>query len=481
MHRGKLPAAAVVLLLGCQRDDSAGDPTSGSTSSASGDTDASSAVDASGSSTMSSETGESTESTGPAAVCGNEIVEPGEQCDGSEIAGNECPVTCRFPSKFELWAVRIDVHGLADEPADVAVDAQGDVFVAGLTTSGADFSDPLLLRVSDDGTVLWVVADPLARGATESWQGIALTGDAVYVTGAIRPAIMAMVTARYDLGGAPIWSTEYIGPVENAEYKGESIAIRDDGSLLVAGLEYRPGMSPVVLLEYDEDGALSGDSRLNGPIYDAQRELSEVDFVDLALNPVTESPSFAGQAATDTGFIDGWIHAEIDRGEPWDRVADGPGDGDLDQYLALAIDSTGSTVAVGRFQPAPAMGPDIWVHKYDAAGTILWSATYDGGIEDEDRAHGVAIDSEDNIFVHGNTAVTPLDDGHDIDLWLRKYDSAGNQVWTDTWSGEGIAPGVQSWDYASEIAIDPHGLVVVTAKTFSADNDYDVLVRKIAP
>lgn len=124
-------------------------------------------------------------------------------------------------------------------------------------------------------------------------------------------------------------------------------------------------------------------------------------------------------------------------------------------------------------------GQDIWVHKYDVNGTLLWTAEYDE--PGQDRAHGVVTDDDGNVYVHGNTeAARPSGGGEDIDLWLRKYDAAGTEIWTDIWDGGGV-DGAASYDYAAPLCLDSRGFLVVAAKSVTANGYYDALVRKIAP
>ncbi|HET6585855.1 MAG TPA: hypothetical protein VFG69_20505 [Nannocystaceae bacterium] len=426
------------------------------------------------------------ESSGPhTPVCGDGVVELGEQCDGMPVAGVPCPDTCRFPAKTELWSTFVDVHGLDDDPFGVDVGRDDEIYVAGLTTSGETFSDPLLFRLSDAGAVEWVDATVIAAGsgARALHFDVSTSADAVYVVGGVDPlddANMQIRTARHDLDGAPVWEAVYAGPIEAATYEGHALETLADGSVLVVGVEMQDGLTPAVVLHYAPDGTLLEDERVWAPPWNARLRQSDVNTLDLALDPSGQDYVVSGTATTPTTEWDGWLQRRsLTHQTIWERLATGPvNGGDLDSYYAVTVDAHGNSIAVGVYKGA-GTGQDIWVHKYDVTGALLWTVEYDEA--GEDRAHGVVTDDDGNIYVHGNTEAARLSGGgEDIDLWLRKYDAAGTEIWTDIWNGGGV-DGAASYDYASRLCLDSHGFLVVTAKSVTANGHYDALVRKIAP
>ncbi|MFX1239254.1 MAG: SBBP repeat-containing protein, partial [Promethearchaeota archaeon] len=61
---------------------------------------------------------------------------------------------------------------------------------------------------------------------------------------------------------------------------------------------------------------------------------------------------------------------------------------------------------------------------------LNWYCTWGGNLYDE--AHGVAVDSSDNIYIAGLTNSFGA-----MDAVLVKYDSSGMQQWNRTWNGGG--------------------------------------------
>jgi len=78
-------------------------------------------------------------------------------------------------------------------------------------------------------------------------------------------------------------------------------------------------------------------------------------------------------------------------------------------------------------------------------------------------------------------AVVRVFQTRDYDMILSKYAQEGTREWVDEFTGDGVGGGSMSWDYAAAVGIHPDGFVVVCGQTMTPENDYDILVRAIAP
>lgn len=129
------------------------------------------------------------------------------------------------------------------------------------------------------------------------------------------------------------------------------------------------------------------------------------------------------------------------------------GSSSQDQGLAAAADGSGVYVA-------GIVGGDGLVRKYDQNGTELWSRTIDSG--NADQARGIAVDVS-GVYVMGLTngvVAAPAVGGNDI--FLRKYDSNGNVIWTKQF-------GTNTTDQGNGVAVDATGVYVAgdTTGTFA--------------
>jgi hypothetical protein len=180
------------------------------------------------------------------------------------------------------------------------------------------------------------------------------------------------------------------------------------------------------------------------------------------------------------GTVDAFIRKyDPTGGELWTRQF---GSWERDFARAVAADQAGNTYVVGETWgtlpgSASAGGYDAFVRKYDAAGSEVWTRQFGGG--GGEGAWGVALDQAGNAYVVGTTrAALP---GHSpaggFDAFVRRYDPAGNEVWTRQFGSEGDEGG-------RGVALDARGNVLVVGSTDrtlpgeTSAGGYDVYVRQ---
>jgi len=127
--------------------------------------------------------------------------------------------------------------------------------------------------------------------------------------------------------------------------------------------------------------------------------------------------------------------------EIWSRSWDGAHDA---RAHAVAVDSS-DNIYMGGYGTLGLGGFDLFIVKYNSAGTVQWSRTWGGS--DYERIYGLTVDSSDNVYLVGETS--SWGSGNQ-DMVIVKYNSAGTLQWNRTWglSGfeEAYAVGVDSSD-----------------------------------
>src|SRR5215475_11771852 len=95
---------------------------------------------------------------------------------------------------------------------------------------------------------------------------------------------------------------------------------------------------------------------------------------------------------------------------------------------------------------------------------------YDGPINSDDEATGIALDASGNVYVTGSSTGS----NGTSDYATIKYDSAGQQQWVSRYDGTG-----NYTDEATAIAVNGTGVVYVTGTSFaSLDIDWDYATIK---
>jgi cysteine-rich repeat protein len=163
----------------------------------------------------------------------------------------------------------------------------------------------------------------------------------------------------------------------------------------------------------------------------------------------------SGDIGVSESASDVWL-AKLDPGGQmqWQYTFDGP-EGTNDIGEDVAIDTGGNAYVVGSVRVA-ANDADIFVAKVDPAGVEVWTDIVAGPNVLEDRAMGVDVDADGNAIVTGFVS----DDGFKRDVWLRKYDPAGGEVWTTIW--DSTLGGV---DAGYDVAVAPDGSIGVAGST----------------
>jgi uncharacterized delta-60 repeat protein len=179
----------------------------------------------------------------------------------------------------------------------------------------------------------------------------------------------------------------------------------------------------------------------------------------------------AGYVTTASDERDIWVRKYTATGTiEWTDIVSGP-DADDDEAHAIASDGIGNVLVTG-FVRTGSSGEDIWVRKYDADGGELWTRTVDGPSAGPDNGKGIAADSAGNVIVVGwETTAT-----HGTDVWLRKYDSNGDELWTRTYD----AP-QHGTDLGESVAVDSSDNVVVAGTIYRGVQSHNVWVRKYDP
>ena len=412
---------------------------------------------------------DSESSTGAPAVCGNGIVEAGEQCDGAEIAGLPCPAACAFAPGEELWMTRVGEVGIPEFDGGIAVDDDGVVFVGGFWFDENAVFSARVSRLEPDGTWTWSrssSSDDPGQGHTYLAVAVDAAADRVIAVGEVGDVCAVALWTR---AGEMEWAVTHDPGGEGAKYQAESVIVMPDDRILVACAQQDPvGVNPLRLLEYDVTGELLSSTVIDDPTPSPSNIIAGTQ---LARSSDGERFAF-GCGTLAAAPFDAWLRVYRSPSEPlWDHIADGPAAADVDFYAQVAFAPDNSVVAVGTFHDESS---DIWVHAFEADGAPKWTALYSDPVF-EDVGGGVAIGADGSVFAHGYTRV---DTAGDVDHWLRKYDPAGAVLWTQTW---GDPDSSFSWDYGRELAIDPDGFVLTLGTAYTPDGEQDVIVRKIAP
>ncbi len=147
----------------------------------------------------------------------------------------------------------------------------------------------------------------------------------------------------------------------------------------------------------------------------------------------------------------------------WIARYDGPGNGN-DAANAICVDKNGNVYVTGLSDALTGafIDNDAATIKYNAQGSQVWVARYDGGFDRTDEGRAIKADNAGNVYITGYTAERKNGGAHsDINYLTVKYNTSGRQLWASVYAGPSQDPNNQV-DSANAIGLDAAGNVYVT-------------------
>ncbi len=350
----------------------------------------------------------------------------------------------------------------ADEGKDICTDAAGNVYIVGffnspsitfgaVTLTSVGSGDIFIVKYDASGNLMWAKS----AGGTSYDEGNSISTDAsgnVYVGGYFQSSIivfgadtltnegnMDAFIVKYNSMGNVVWA-KGTGGVGNESV--QSLHTDALGNILLTGYFQSPSIAfgNVIL-----SNAGSKKGGVAPSLTDYQGSSGSSDVFTAVYDP--------------SGKI------------LWAKSAGGTS---YDFGTGISNDANGNVYISGYFQsPEITFGnivlknaggtantSDIFLVKYDAAGTVVWAKNC--GAASSEEANSISTDASGNSYITGyfqspviDFGITALTNSGSMDIYAAKYDAQGNAVWAKSASGA-------SYDYGTGISIDANGNVYVT-------------------
>jgi uncharacterized delta-60 repeat protein len=271
------------------------------------------------------------------------------------------------------------------------------------------------------------------------------------------------------------WAKRHNGPGSGIDF-GTAIAVDVVGNVYVTGrLNQEVCSNPSVMvcgdfgtIKYDTNGKRQWLSVYNGTGGD--HDVANAIAVDRSGNTIVAGESWGGKA---TSYDYAVVKYEKGGQEDWVRRYNGPGNG-FDGVTAMVVDGAGNVYVTGYSLGKTRTDWDYATIKYSKNGTCLWKRRYNGPARGDDSARAIAVDSDGNVFVTGESKGR----SGRFDFATVKYDASGRRIWVKRYNGPGNGD-----DYARDIAIDQDSNIFVTggSEKSAGDGFLDFATVKYAP
>ena len=447
-----------------------------------------------------------------ADVCGNGVLETGEDCEISDTilcgsldakySGGEasCEEGClgwdaEFCRTTKQWGT-----SFRESDSSVVVDSDGNIFVSGTTVGSLDgntnagYEDAFLTKWNADGTKAWTKQ----WGTSSADYGYSIAVDNsgnIFVAGATLGSLDGntnpsegetadIFLTKWNADGTKAWTKQW--GTDNGDY-GEAVAVNSTGDIFVTGLTTSAGLdgntaiggTDIFLTKWNADGTKAWTKQWGTSIEDVGWSIA----VDGSGNIfVAGRTAGALDGNTSAGLRDVFLTKwNADGTKAWTKQW-GTNAEDLSFYNSLAINTAGDVFVAGGTAGAldgntSAGLRDVFLTKWNADGTKAWTKQW--GTSGYDMGFSVAVDALENIFVAGSTE-GPLDGNTNFggyDIFLIKLSPEGTRAWTKQM-------GTVNYDEGESLAIDAGGNIFLSGMTNGSldgnigAGDYDIFLIK---
>jgi len=388
----------------------------------------------------------------------------------------------------EAGRIITDFEGYNDFGKSIIVDSYGDIIVAGYAYNGSNYdfavakynsNGSLDTSFSGDGKVMSDITSNYDRGysaITDSSGRIIVAGvvgnDYNYNFAIIRYNSDGSVDSSFSQDSGQI-STNY----GDVSYDGYSMALDNEGRIVVAGYAHTSLVSSFAITRYSSDGSIDTSFGENGNIttdITTGSESGQSVLIDSSNHIIV-----AGYAYNGVNYDFAITRYNNDGGLDTSFGNNGKVITDLtnnnERGYSVVMDSSNHIVVAGYAYNG--VNNDFAIARYNSDGSLDTSFGNNGKVTTDfsagsDNGQSVLIDGNGDIVVAGYVL-----NGSYYDFAIARYNSDGSLDTSFGNNGKVTTDFVQNHDYGSSITMDSSGNILV-AGYVSNGSDYDFAVAK---
>jgi len=334
----------------------------------------------------------------------------------------------------------------------------GGYIIAGRTMSyGNGSNDIYILKTDANGNELWTKTYggngwdfPIDMKKTLDNCYVIVGGTSSFGVGA-SDAFMIKI----DNNGDSLWFKTYGGSLDDEAFE---VAICEDSGYIISGAtcSFADGFAAAYLIRTNY---------LGDTLWTRTYEKKDFNGANSIIN--TNNDSFLLVGVTETGGAPGADGIAIKTNSIGDTLwMNTYGGASYDELYSICEDNNGNYLLCGTTYNLTAGSYDVYLVKITTNGGLIWEKSI-GGVN-ADNAYSIIKTSDNNFFVVGSTE-SYGSGGKDV--YLIKFNSDGDTIWTKTFGGAGD-------DWASSIKETADGGLVISGCTNSYGNNYDIYLIK---
>ncbi|PHR49967.1 MAG: hypothetical protein COA32_02200 [Fluviicola sp.] len=353
-----------------------------------------------------------------------------------------------------LWENIINgAADMDDMAAKFYLDDDANIYLTGAMTNSANDDVDLFVRKYDtDGQFIWSYTydNPNNQGAKDFGVGIVGNDQMIVVTGASegQNSSYDYITIAIDeSNGNMIWESSY----DYLQLDDIASVIKIGSSSVYVSGGSQDSISPisweVATIEY----SLSNGNQLSVRRSSGSSTVGVNEINDITIN--NDNIFLTGRVQNDsTGYDVVTYKLNSQLSLIWEQHFDFNNLNDAGN--GIKVDSQGNVIVAGYVSDSLEF-ENYCILKYDNNGSLLWTKTYNGQYNGNDRAVQLVVDNQDNIFVTGSSM-----NNTNLDYLTIGLDSSGSLTC------EAIFDGVnENDDVPNSMAIDNGGNLIVVGQS----------------
>ena len=368
-------------------------------------------------------------------------------------------------------------YNFSDEPYDMEIAPNGNIIIGGSSKISASSQDNngvvFVFALDANGNLLW--SDSLKGSGYNTSGGqyvnsnwlyeleIHTNGDIYasgFLTGNNTTQYTRMFVAKYNLSGQRQWFNGYDNSTqfEYADY-GNGMALDGAGNAYVSGVTTLANTwRDLAVWKIDAAGNFRWIATKPGPVNNTSEQMEEI-IADASGNV------YAYGVNSNVEFV--LLKYDSSGAKQWEYIFDTIVMGNTSSFTGadaqLMFDNDGNIIF------ATNMGSKMGVAKFSPSGSLLWLKLSGGTGQYSNHAYHVVTDAANNIYVGGSYSNAG---SSYFDLGAFKLDANGNQMWSITFDGTN-----NQNDKGHSMAVAADGSVYVGGFTTGQTNGDYLLIK----
>jgi len=364
-------------------------------------------------------------------------------------------------SGVQQWIRQIDgAAHYQDFATSIQLDGSGNVYITGAITNDTvnHFSDLIAVKYNSGGTEQWRATYDGASLYDCGTDIFVATNGTVVVTGSSYNASVNLdfVSISYNSSGIQQFVARYdhTSSMDDVPVR----IIKSGSSIYISGaVQTGTGTYDWAEVKYNTSGVQQAVKISSGGT-------TGIEEVHAMVQDASGNLYLAGMTPTlSNGYDYDIIKLDSSLNIVWEHTYDGA-DHLNDIANGIQVSASGDVYVTGS-SGTSAAGDDYLTLKYNSSGSLIWTRTFNDSLNGNDIASAMAMDNSGKIIITGSALTDSL---NNLNYYTIKYDTAGTVQWSITFDGDRHLN-----DRATNIAIDTVGAIVVTGASETATGVFE--------